>query len=295
MSKAKASKQTVQLVPLHLGDYPPPPKRARAKFYVRHILPSDDHPFVGRIFDLSIIGYHFDTYEALASYPDCKYAYDVNGEVSNLTRRVESLNLVGNMLWPSPMPQDFKAFPMSRYEWLTVSADIFLMRFVSVVDCAMLVVNEVFECGLDASKCSIANLRKAGVPSSIMGLLDTMLIAQGSLRPERNRRFHHGAERGFTQDDLSFRTAALLEHRGGVRGTDSFGRRLNMDRSFREGLVELQKDFNTATRTLVRQLNALYDHIRPEFESRFAPRFRVGPFGHLRRGIREADPGAQEA
>ncbi|WP_200939831.1 Cthe_2314 family HEPN domain-containing protein [Brevundimonas sp. Root1279] len=223
------------------------------------------------------MAYHFDSYEALAQHPDCKYAYDVHGEISNLTRRVESLNLVGDMLWPVPLP-DFTTFPMSRYEWLTVSADVFLMRFISVVDCAMLVINEVFECKLDASKCSIGNLRKSEVPNSVTDLLGAMMVAQGSLRPERNRRFHHGAERGFTQDDMIFRTAALMEHRGGVAGTDSFGRPLNMERSFREGLVELQKEFNAASRKLVRQLNNLYDLLEPEFERRFAPRFKAGPF-----------------
>ncbi len=35
-------------------------------------------------------------------------------------------------------------------------------------------------------------------------------------------------------------------------------------------------------RTVVKQLDCLYDMLYPEFESRFSPKFRVGPFA--RRG-----------
>lgn len=282
----KKSPQHTQCTVINLGERPSAPKRVRAKFYVRHILPSDDHDFIGRIFDLSIVGYHFDSYDDLAKHPDCKYAYDLNYEVSNLARRVESLNLVGDMLWPEPVPKNFSQFPVSRYEWVTLAADVFLMRYISVVDCAMLVVNEVYETGLDATKCTIANLKKAGVPVPVVDQLEAMLRDQGALRPERNRRFHHGAERSFTQDDQTFKMASLFEHRqGGVNGTDTFGRRINVERSFREALVELQKEFNAATRRLVRQLNQLYDLLHPEFEDRFIPRFRAGPFGPGQRKV----------
>ena len=74
--------------------------------------------------------------------------YDINHVLSTLTRRVESLNMVGAMLWPTKVPKNFKEFPISRYEWLTLSADVFLARYISVVDCAMILVNEVIECGL---------------------------------------------------------------------------------------------------------------------------------------------------
>ncbi len=94
------------------------PKRPRAKPLIRHIVASDSHGFVGRIFDLSIVVYHFDNYEELACHPDCKYVFHVNDTLSGLIRRVESLNLVGDMLWPDRLPEDFKDFPVSRYEWL---------------------------------------------------------------------------------------------------------------------------------------------------------------------------------
>jgi hypothetical protein len=252
----------------------------------RFILPSDNHDFVGRIYDLSIVGLHFDTYDELANYPDCKYAFRVNHFLSALTRRVESLNMVGNMLWPKNLPTDFKSFPLSRYEWLTASADVFLMRFISVVDCVMILINEVFECGLDARDCTVAKLKKAKIPKPFLDLLEDMIADQGTLRAERNGRFHHGAERGFSSDDQMFRIGSLFEHRRSKMLREN-GRPLPVNRYFREGLVELQREFNVTMRKLVRRLDKLYDMLAPVFEATFSPRFRAGPFG---RSVGRAEP-----
>lgn len=252
-----------------------------ARFLKRYVLSSDNHKFVGRLYDLSIVGTHFETYEDLARHADCKYAYDVNYALSMLTRRVESLNMVGGMLWPTNMPKNFKEFPVSRYEWLTVAADVFLGRYISVVDCAMILVNEVFECGLTFEACSMRNLKKTSVPREVLSHLGEMIEDQGLLRKERNSRFHHGLEREFSSDDQKLRIGALFEHRfSGIAGPG--GRQLPLERLFREGLVELQRDFNCVMRRVLRQLDHLYDMLYPEFESRFSPRFRIGPFA--RRG-----------
>jgi hypothetical protein len=177
------------------------------------------------------------------------------------------------------MPR-FEEFPTTRYEWLTVAADVFLMRYISVVDCALLVTNEVFETGLERRRCSIKSLRRAGVPERVISVLEKLKTDQGVLRDERNARFHHGQERHFTTDDITFRTAASFEKwGGGLRGRGQDGRPVNVDRSFREGLVALQQEFNQSARNLQSALNDLYDAISMEFESRFVPRFRAGPFG----------------
>lgn len=255
-------------------------KRPRVEPLVRHIIASDNHRFVGRIFDLRIVSLHFESYQELALYADCKYAFDVSCSLTNLTRRVESLNLVGDLLWPKRIPKDFLDFPVSRYQWLTIAADVFLMRFVSVVDCVLILANDVFETGLDLQKCSIDQLRKAGLPSITLSILEDMRKDQGDLRLERNARFHHGAERAFTDDCTTFRIAALGEWRGQyVVGRDQHGRRINVERSFKEGLVELQREFNVSTRKLVRHLEAFYDQLDFEFESRFGPRMRAAIHG----------------
>lgn len=256
------------------------PKRVSATFLSRHILISGSHNFVSRVYDLGVISLHFDTYEDLAKYSDCKYAFDIGGHVQTMVQRVESLNFAGDLLWPNPMPDNFGQFPVSRYDWLMAAADVFLMRYISVVDCAIILANAVYEVGLDAKKCSVANLRKAKVPELVLGRLQAMQDDQGALRIERNARFHHGDERSFTQDDVSFRTASQFEHYGSpMTGHDRFGRKLDIVRSFKEGLVGLQRDFNSSTRRLARHLDKLYDALGDEFERRFAPLIAAATHG----------------
>lgn len=179
-------------------------KRPGTRFLKRYIMRSDHHGFIGRIYDLSVAGMRFDTYEEVSRYPD------------------------------------FAKFPITRYDWLTVTTDVFLMRYVSVIDCALLLVNEVFRLALNAKQCTIGKLRKKGIPAVVDGHLQMMLDEQEALRVERNSRIHHGSEREFTEDDMTFRMASTF----GVVGKNKVGRPINPDRSFKEGLVVLQRDFN---------------------------------------------------
>lgn len=146
-----------------------------------------------------------------------------------------------------------------------------------MVDCAIILVNEVLEWGLSIEACTLTNLKKKPVPRAILDHLGAMIDDQGLLRKERNSRFHHGSERGFSSDDQAFRLGSIFEHRAiGMRGPN--GRPLPIGRLFREGLVELQREFNAVMRKVVKQLDRLYDMLEPEFESRFSPKFRAGPF-----------------
>lgn len=243
----------------------------------RYVLPSDSHSFVARIYDLSIVSFNFESYDEVLKHHDAKYVLDVNDVLSTLTQRVESLNMVGNMLWPEYMPDNFGQFPLSRYQWLTVSADVFLMRYISVVDCVMILVNEVLEFGLAAKDCTVHRLKKCQTPKPLLNEIEGMVADQGDLRAERNGRFHHGAERGFSSDDQTFRMAAQFEHHG-RRLADPKGRLLPVERYFREGVIELQREFNSTMRKLVRRLDRVYDILAPEFEFKFSPRFRAGAF-----------------
>ncbi|MBZ9763673.1 hypothetical protein LB553_22730 [Mesorhizobium sp. CA8] len=78
------------------------PKRVRSTALVRHILKSDDHPFIGRVYDLSTVGMNFDNWDEVNKHPDCKYALEANEVLHTLVSRVESLNLAGSLLWPKP-------------------------------------------------------------------------------------------------------------------------------------------------------------------------------------------------
>lgn len=248
------------------------PRRARTHFLRRFIISSDIHGFIGRVYDLSIIGMKFDSYNELARHPDCKYVIDTNYWLTGLVRRVESLNMVGDMLWLDPVPKDFGDLALTRYQWLTVTADVFLTRYISVIDCALLLVNDVYTLGLEPKKCTLENLKKRGLPSAVADRLELMLDQQEVLRFERNRRIHHGQERAFTDDDQTFQTASLFNDRlKGMKGKNRHGGRINVDRSFKEGLVSLQRDFNGSTRRLKKQLDNLYDLLWEEFEAHFGP------------------------
>lgn len=256
------------------------PKRARTRFLKRFIMSSDRHSFISRVYDLSIVGMNFDSYAGLAQYPDCKYVIDTNYWLTGLARRVESLNMVGNMLWLDPVPKNFRNLALTRYEWLTVTTDVFLTRYISVIDCALLLVNEVYRFGLEPKKCTLQSLKKRELPSAVADHLKLMIDEQEVLRNERNSRIHHGEEREFTDDDQTFKTASLYNDKfHGMKGTDRYGRRINVDRSFKEGLVSIQRDFNRSTRLLKKQLDNLYDLLWDEFEDRFGPLIAAATHG----------------
>lgn len=242
----------------------------------RYIIRSDDHELHGRVYDLARpVQLGFESYEAAKECPCALYVWNVDRRVTLLSRRVESLNVVGTMLWTRNLPRSFIRFPISRYEWLNAIADILLMRLISVSDCAALLTNEVFQCGINPRRCTIDALRKKGVPATVIGALNDVGSGHLGLRAERNYRFHHGVERRFSDDDTIFRTLALHEHRyRKMRGTDQHGREVDVRACFRQGLMELKAEFVPATRGLYRNLTRLYDLLSVEFEPRFSTLFR---------------------
>jgi len=126
----------------------------------------------------------------------------------------------------------------------------------------------------------LQNLKKRGLPRAVADHLQLMLDQQEALRSERNSRIHHGEERYFTDDDETFKTASLFNDKfHGMKGTDRNGRRINVDRSFKEGLVGIQRDFNGSTRLLKNQLDNLYDLLREEFEDNFGPLIAAATHG----------------
>ena len=240
----------------------------------RHVILSDSHRFIGRVYDLSIVEMYFDSYEQLRDYPDCLYALHVNYTLSSMTRRVESLNLVGNMLWSKRLPKKFSEFPVSRFDWINIISDVFLMRYISVVDCGLLLTNEIFECGLEPRSCTTRALRKF-VSRETVSALEKIRCAQDWLREERNARFHHGLERKLTDDDTTFQIVSLSEHYGRqMSGQDRHGRKINLNRFFEDATKNLKNNFNSSTRTLLKDLDVFYNVIEKEFEFRFSHKFR---------------------
>lgn len=244
----------------------------------RYITRSDRHEFLGRIIDLAMpLQMGFSDWEEVNEYPDALYVLMIAERVENLIKRMESLNLVGQMLWSRRIPRNFKNFPISRYDWLNTIADVFFMRLISVSDCACLLVSDIFQTKIDPRKCTIGALEKNGVPTTIVAALKAISSGHQSLKSERNQRFHHGWERCLSDDDQSFRLAATFEHRGrGLSGNDAHGRAINPRTLFNEGREELRKEFTPALRKLEENLDALYDSIFPVFETTFTALFRAG-------------------
>lgn len=251
----------------------------------RRLIVPDAHQFVGRVYDLSVVSLHFDTWEEIAEHPDVEYALRVNDALTNMVQRVESLNQVGDMIWLGEIPSNLAEFPVDVHVWLTASWDAFLIRYISVVDCALILANQVFEAGVPTRSCNLKILKKKNLPESVLSELGLMLDSQTSLRAERNARTHHGVERTFTSDDTSFRFAAMMAKSGrSVGGEDCTGEKPDAVRYFREALSRLQIEQNEALSSLEGRLERLFSALEPEFEERFVPRFRAGKFARSETG-----------
>ena len=236
---------------------------------------SDDHGFQGRVFDLAKpLHLGFESYEQMDAYPDALYVIDVNWRVELLARRVESLNRIGDMLWTRRLPSPSERFVLSRYEWLSVITDVFLIRLISISDCAALLANAVFQCEISSRKCTIRELRKSGVSGGVIRAIENLGSGYQELRKERNRRFHHGVERECSDDSDVFRAISLLEHRGSG-GTFDHRKIKDVDREyFVGGLEKLKGDFVSAMRALRPNLRRYYGLLEPEFERRFSRMFQ---------------------
>lgn len=239
----------------------------------------DGHEFIGRVYDLSIVSMYFESYDEASKYADCKYTIDVNESLTSLVQRVRSINLSADMLWLEPAVDQFSNLPIAEYDWLMVAQDVFLMRYVSVLDCALILANDVYELNQAPKKCIKSRLIKLGLPQTAVDLLEKIENGQEDLRNERNARFHHGSEKQMSSDDTTFRMASLFAKRGsGLQGHDSNGEKIELSRYYNETAVVMRKDFNAAIEILQEDLDNLLNHFNDEFEIRFKPKFRDSKF-----------------
>ena len=252
----------------------------------RYIIDSDASHFVGRVYDLSIVALHFESYEDLASFPDAKYAFDVNERTSLLTRRVESLNHVGELLWPKK-PTEVGSLSVSAYEYCNLIHDSFLMRMISVLDCCCLLLAEVIELKMSPRQVNLGSLRKLVPANLCLVRLERLSDLQMSLRSERNIRFHRGEEQWLTDDDETFKIAALWAHRGQpMTGEDRHGRSLDLNRFYRLAIDHLRSKFKSNSKVLTKALDEFYEGLNLDFEERF--RAKCGDAGSFMRKSRKA-------
>ena len=129
-------------------------------------------------------------------------------------------------------------------------------------------------------------MKRMDVPSVLLDLLAAQRNDHQDLREERNSRVHRAYERAHSSCDRTFKIASIFERNGRpLKGADSNGKRINLDRYMKEALVELQRDHNNSVRLLSRRLVEVYDCLHAEFNLRFGARFNdpgTG-FGHKKR------------
>lgn len=241
----------------------------------RPIVSSDQHKFIGRIFDLSIVGMHFQSYAEAMAFDDVKYVLDVNRRVSLLAERVESLNGVGDFLWPKTRGS-IGSLPASAYDYCSVVQDAFLMRMISILDCCCLLTCSVLELPLDPRDASVSKIRKLSFDHESCDKLESLWHSQSELRLERNVRFHRGEESQLTQDDLIFKVAARFASlRMPLVGKDASGQVIDVDRSYSSAIGGLRQKFRRNVKALSASLDDIYSSLHHEFEERFRTKCRA--------------------
>lgn len=163
----------------------------------------------------------------------------------------------------------FHGFPISRYDWLNIATDIFLMRIISVLDCCLLVTNEVFECGLKVRQCKLESLQRAGVSAPAIQVMREMNDSMYKLREERNSRIHSGFLRAMTKDDRVFQALSVLERLGKPAIVQENNNNWSDVKDwFRAALKELKRETRAGTRDVVTHYNRLLDCLFEEFSAR---------------------------
>jgi hypothetical protein len=251
----------------------------------RYVLSSDNSSFVGRVYDLSIVKLHFETYDEASKYADAKYVVDVNSRTSLLTRRVESLNHIGDLLWPRRR-KALRPFPVSAYEYCDLIQDAFLMRTISVLDCCCILLVAVLELNLDPRRANVVNISKLTPESKCLQPLMDLSNLQSTLRAERNVRFHRAEEEQFTDNDSAFKTLSLWSHWGmQAKGQDADGNEIDVDQLFVVAINRLRSKFNLSTKAMIKALDKFYKPLEAEFEERFKAKCNAsGSYMRVSRG-----------
>jgi len=247
----------------------------------RLTISSDDHKLIGRIYDLSIAGLHFDDYADAEKYPDVIYALTVNNRASLLTKRIESLNHVGDILWPRRRIRP-KLLPMSAYEYCNFIQDVLLMRTISILDCCCLLTVAILELDIIPRQTTIDRIRNASNSHPSSDKLKAISDLQFEFRTERNMRFHRAEEEPLTDDDVTFKIAALYAFQGqGITGNDRHDRNIDLTKSYDEAIDNIRNKFRNNIKLLKRPINELYDCLIGEFNTRFSTKFRdPSGYGH---------------
>jgi hypothetical protein len=151
--------------------------------------------------------------------PDFAYAWTVGGRLHVLEDAIIALRPIVQMLGATDFPIPSKVRPIDRFVWLNATIDLALFRISAIRDCSFVLVNEVFELGINPRELSLRRLKKKETMggSQVLETLSTISSMGKDLRTERNRRAHEGIQRPFGEDShdtLIFKVAAMTEEMG---------------------------------------------------------------------------------
>lgn len=160
-----------------------------------------------------------DRNDFVRNAPDFAYAWSVGGRLNVLEEAIIALRPIVQMLGVKEFPIPSEVRDIDRYVWLSATIDLALFRVSAIRDCCYVLVNEVFELGINPRELSLRRLKREedlkGTP--VLEALLTIDSIGTDLRAERNKRAHEGIQRPFGEDShdtLMFKLAAMYEGKG---------------------------------------------------------------------------------
>ncbi len=241
----------------------------------------DDSLFVGVTYDLAQpIHLNGEDYETLLEVvPEAAYIVTVNYRVRMLVNRLWSLNLVNQLLSYDSFPIKTPLGALTRENWIRVTLDVLLARLTSIRDCTFLLINELFELGIDPRRVYKHTLVRHNTISHLIPLCSIINgISQvgQDFREERNYHMHRGEERSLGDDPITYSTASLFEAFGvEISGADMFGKPIDLEGKHKKIVAQLRAEFSEAIIELEEYINQLFEFVYPFFLENYRRKVRL--------------------
>jgi hypothetical protein len=238
--------------------------------------------FVGNVYDMATpihLGVK-DYSELLSTEPEKAYIVDVHYRINMLVKRFESLNMIYKMIGVNQFPILSQRHSIIRQEWSKIILDVLLSRITSVRDCTYLLINDIFELGLNARDVSRRSLiDHLSIPVHPFNKFINDIADIGKdLRKERNLHMHEGEERELGEDPTTYFIASIFEGWGReISGNDQFGNPINLDENHRRVMEQIESDFTSNAIMLQNTLYDLFDELKPIFMNKIHEKRHTSP------------------
>jgi hypothetical protein len=169
--------------------------------------------FVERVFAKAYVGaYGPHSYDELLKVARHRaYALEVEHRLFALVERFKSLYFVDALL-------SFREFPfytpggvLSREQWVRIACDVMLARLTSIRDCVFLLVEAVYQLGMEPREVTLRSLMSRPLPDQLRTVLREIAMSARSTRDHRDRHLHRGEERPLFDPHAVYKSASLSE------------------------------------------------------------------------------------